>query len=426
MDSKKNQAQLLQIVESLVKDYEYRVLQIRNGIHGIWLVNTQQKDYPILYLTLQNFESLKKQIVIFKKAHKIINRLTHSNGNPIILTFSQSQAVWQIDPYIMYNLNVDSLEKRQFYHTFSKLNDKMNQLEYNETSIKKLEEKLKKICNVSNLKIGGNKNKESIFQKVKNLWDDSMHYNRFIVIFCVNIWILCMMMAIFLNDVISSFLFFGAFYKMNIIAANEYWRIFTSGFLHYDIISLITHMIVFLYIANHAVKIYKQNDYFFILIFSLLLGNMVALVASKNTLILGISPAIFGLFGAILVPYLKSKSMLIYCKIPYMLVMLLLLLIQPGTSILSCISALFIGYAVGVIFIDIKSLQYLKKHICVCLIILMSTLFLYIQQIQIINPLWKKIDANYLNAIQTLRLSTYYEKLKDVYLSYYNKEDLGI
>lgn len=76
----------------------------------------------------------------------------------------------------------------------------------------------------------------------------------------------------------------GGFYKMSIVAAHEYWRILSGGFVHNDVV----HFVISLYALYATGKLCEQRLgrgwYMAIFLSSVILGNAAQLIAAPNGL----------------------------------------------------------------------------------------------------------------------------------------------
>jgi rhomboid protease GluP len=91
----------------------------------------------------------------------------------------------------------------------------------------------------------------------------------------------------------------GALYSPLVLQADQWWRLFTAMFLHGSITHLLMNMFS-LYLIGRSVELYLSNkSYLSIYLFSGLLGGLFSLMMHPNTVGVGASGAIFGLFGAL-------------------------------------------------------------------------------------------------------------------------------
>ena len=85
------------------------------------------------------------------------------------------------------------------------------------------------------------------------------------------------------------------------IAHGDYWRLVTSGFVHFGILHIAFNM-YFLWIIGQPLERYLGSIRFSIIYFvSLLAGSFGALLLTPNALSAGASGALFGLMGAMFV-----------------------------------------------------------------------------------------------------------------------------
>ncbi len=87
----------------------------------------------------------------------------------------------------------------------------------------------------------------------------------------------------------------------DIVNHHEYWRIVTSGFLHYSLLHIAFNMF-FLYIMGGMLEpAIGRVNFVAVYVASLLAGSFGALLFEPNALTVGASGACFGVFGALLV-----------------------------------------------------------------------------------------------------------------------------
>ena len=142
---------------------------------------------------------------------------------------------------------------------------------------------------------------------------------------------------------------FGAFYTPYILNLNEWYRLFTSMFLHFGPEHLGTNMLSLLALGPYAEKILGKIPYLLVYLFSGLCGNALTLIAELMThqvsLSAGASGAICGLMGFIVFFSILPRSRRIF---PLKNVGLALLcMIVPGITESSINLYAHIGGAVG-------------------------------------------------------------------------------
>jgi membrane associated rhomboid family serine protease len=83
-----------------------------------------------------------------------------------------------------------------------------------------------------------------------------------------------------------------------LVAEGEWWRLFTSMFLHYGPLHLAMNMLALWWFGAAVERVLGRGRYLLLYLVSGLAGSAGALVASPNALTVGASGAIFGILGA--------------------------------------------------------------------------------------------------------------------------------
>jgi len=102
----------------------------------------------------------------------------------------------------------------------------------------------------------------------------------------------------------------GALYGPLVVLKGEWWRLLSAMFLHGGMTHLLMNM-VSLYIVGQGVERYfSKTAYLFLYLFSGLIGAMVSLLMHPQSVGVGASGAIFGLFGALIGLFVAHKEQL--------------------------------------------------------------------------------------------------------------------
>ncbi|MBI2705498.1 MAG: rhomboid family intramembrane serine protease [Actinobacteria bacterium] len=85
------------------------------------------------------------------------------------------------------------------------------------------------------------------------------------------------------------------------VAAGEWYRIFTSGFLHLNILHVGMNMLVLYMIGTQLERAIGHGKFLGLYVTSLIAGSLAALAFNPHVLTMGASGAIYGLFGVIFI-----------------------------------------------------------------------------------------------------------------------------
>lgn len=131
----------------------------------------------------------------------------------------------------------------------------------------------------------------------------------YVTISLVFINIIIFLLCTFTEEVLYNI---GAFSAAAFIEQREYYRIFTSMFLHWDINHLVSNMIVLYYLGEVVEKYFGAVRYSVIYLAAGICGNLLSMIYEIYTGVqiesVGASGAIFGIIGALLILVLVHKG----------------------------------------------------------------------------------------------------------------------
>jgi rhomboid protease GluP len=129
------------------------------------------------------------------------------------------------------------------------------------------------------------------------------------------------------------------------VLEGQYWQLISSMFVHANITHLGLNMLFLLIFGLRAEELFTTEEYFFVYMLSGIAGNIMTLfLMSSNTISVGASGAIFGMYGAGLIYMRKTFGQSIAGALLYAFLLLML-----STGIGVNIVAHFGGLATGLI-----------------------------------------------------------------------------
>jgi rhomboid protease GluP len=133
-----------------------------------------------------------------------------------------------------------------------------------------------------------------------------------------------------------------------------YWQLFTSMFVHVNIVHLLGNMFFLLIFGLRAEEMFNIQEYLAIYFLSGLAGNLLSLLfgplAPPSA---GASGAIFGVFGACVIYVRRSIGQSIITALMYSF-FLFMINISPGVNVLAHLGGLVVGLLIGY-FLAMKS-----------------------------------------------------------------------
>ena len=140
--------------------------------------------------------------------------------------------------------------------------------------------------------------------------------------------------------------FFLGQYNKFVLEQGYYWQLFTSMFVHANIVHLVSNMIFLLIFGLRAEGLFTKKEYLAIYFGSGLFGNILSLLLwPPDTVSVGASGAIFGIFGACIIYIYQSIIAVVFYSL-----LLLTMSSGYGVNIFAHFGGLVIGLALGYFF----------------------------------------------------------------------------
>ena len=131
-----------------------------------------------------------------------------------------------------------------------------------------------------------------------------------------------------------------------LVYEGAFWQLFTSLFIHANIVHLGGNMIFLLIFGLRAEEMFDTEQYLLIYFLSGLAGNLLTLVYGSDMISVGASGAIFGIFGAVTVYARRSLGQSIVGALLFAF-FLLLINSGPEVNILAHVGGLGAGLVIG-------------------------------------------------------------------------------
>lgn len=172
-----------------------------------------------------------------------------------------------------------------------------------------------------------------------------------LIVINVIIYILLALLSgnIFMLDVAK--IFWIAQYNLFVFHYNAWYELFTSLFVHFDIIHLLSNMFFLYIIGNRLETFVTPKKYLIIYFLGGLVGNILSLLLPLDTISAGASGAIFSIFSyLILIQYYFSNRG--YKSAIYLALMMFLINIGFQTNLLAHFGGMATGLILG--YLDTK------------------------------------------------------------------------
>jgi rhomboid protease GluP len=125
-----------------------------------------------------------------------------------------------------------------------------------------------------------------------------------------------------------------------------YWQLFTSMFVHVNIVHIIGNMFFLLIFGLRAEELFTIHEYLTVYFVPGLAGNLLTLLFGPNMISAGASGAIFGLFGACTIFVRQALGQSITSALIYSF-FLLMISTGPNVNNMAHLGGLVVGLLIG-------------------------------------------------------------------------------
>lgn len=406
-----------QLLHFLVTKHRYQIVTIKQQRQDIWLMNAAAPQYPVIRLSAHSNADTLSNTDYLRNAHRAILDIIHRESKLFIINTNIDSSPIDNDFLTQVKILPNVLSDTSLVEIFPGIDQVVHEVEDNQKEYAKLTRSLEEM-------------QMRQIKKQRRTSDVIKHMPRvtgITAIICIIYWLLTNMASIYLESDLLAGILCGGYYKMNIVALHEYWRLLTSGFMHVDILHLLMNLMALLNVGMVCEKIFKRWQYIVILLASIVVGNMFVFLTEGNLFACGISGGIFGLLGAFIASLFENGSIrhpMIKATVIRLLTLNILISLLPNISLFAHLGGFLCGVFLGIIFVPSKRWIALKKHVTICFTILVAFMAGYATRIHVVDPQDKALDISLLQSVRGLGIDWYADHMQNGYAKYYSEEDL--
>lgn len=395
----------LQLLTFLVKEYDYQIVNIKGlKTTDYWLVNIRS-EYPIICITNDAYTESNILNGTFGQIYRALMSTFTQMPKCLVITTSNESEKFEREQIIQIPIIENQPIDENIIQTFVGIDHVVRKVE----DISKEKKNLKR----------------SLQQKARDNFVNNMKQNskstqitKFIGFACLAIYVLMKLLTSISHDEVTSAIVLGAYYKMNVVSAFEYWRLLTAGFMHIDALHLACNMMALVNLGNIVERQLTKGQYILTLCLSIIVGNLFVLIGDGNIVGVGLSGGLFGLFGLLTVmlfaqgafknPRIRSSfitTMLINACITMM----------PNVSMLAHLGGFITGIVLGIYYSEHQLFKSLKVHVLAAFAMILIACCIQVPYVSRIMPIYGGTDAKIIYTLQELKLDGYADYLMDRY-----------
>lgn len=397
---------MYQIAKELMRKYGYTQQFIQQYSQFVevelWLMNTSDPDYQLIRVTLNRasaFEYDRNRVeTIIKGISKIQKRelrfLDIHISNEVYDPDAEDHDYLNIEDSFADGVNVFG----RFPEIYSVIKDDADP-----------ETELKKFVDVVD-EIRRKKEKERPFFK---------RAYPFVTMFIIIVCLLVYLLSAYLStryEKSAVYVFLGADYMTFTLGLKQFWRLFTSAFIHGGILHLATNMYSLYILGAYLERRQGRSLYIMTMIVSILTSSLTQDILSENTITVGFSGAIYGLLIIFIVDLLRLKVVSFSTFIPLILINVLINTIDT-TAWIAHLGGLVAGFVMY-----FYATQKDKRGPTVMIIVMILSLFIKYATMRSIDPIYAGTDMQVVKILDDIGLKKYaaalWQRLTKVYTIY--------
>lgn len=325
---------IMNLINYFITEENYKPMIIHGLNDEIWLENLDN-NYKIVRIVshhIHNKEQLDFDKFKLDRIVKQVKKKTLSFKVKVLSIYTDIEDEKMLNNDDVLITKEKDINNPKLVSAFPNIVEKTNRKEDG------LEYFIKVTDNINKKNEKRNKVAEKIFSYKKPI------ITYIIIAICILLYII---MEIFGNGSTNNItlLKFGA--NLDVLVKNgEYYRLFTSIFLHIGIMHLLCNMYSLYIIGREVESLFGKVKYIIIFILSGIFGSILSIAFSHNVISAGASGAIFGLLGALLYFGIHYRTYLgealVRSIIPILIINLIIGFLSPGIDMAAHIGG-FVG-----------------------------------------------------------------------------------
>ena len=231
---------------------------------------------------------------------------------------------------------------------------------------------------------------------------------------CIIVYFVEMILTARYSDA-SAYIIMGADYKTFTLGLKQYYRLITNAFLHGSLLHLISNMISLFYAGKYVENLMSRTKYVILLLVSILVASLTQGIMTENSLLLGMSGGIYGIFTYLMISIISSGAASLSNFIPTILVNVYLNFLSR-TAWLAHLG----GAVAGLVMFMIYNRKDKRGPFALLVVMICFMIYRYLS-IKTINPFYQATDMEVANIYYEWGLKDYSVKLIARLLEVYKK-----
>ena len=412
MSMTKNEFFKYELLHYFVTKHQYQVIRVNNNLNDLWLANAHAK-YPIIRISSDQ-SITQETLVLIKNIVDMISELISCKKDLLIVDLAEQASVYQLPNMKYCHVTPTDISNQEVSKEFGNLSLLLKDHENRQEMASELSKEIE---------LAQKANEKRFIKDTKKRLRPKLSY--LFIALSVLFTLFMILIRTKTVEVIPALVANGAYYKANVVAAHEYWRLFSAAFVYPDIFTCALMLWIFYRVAKQCEPLYKKKEIILLSLGSILVGYASVMISDGNVVAFGAGSLIWGLTGAYFVAMISSKAY----RIP--LIMMEMVRIGmfaifswtlPGMSIIGHISGLLFGVLFSCSVVATTVIKPYVKHIRNALVLFVCMLVVACFYARTKISYDPTFDQSVTKTYQTIHLDGYAKYLESCYEKAYGME----
>lgn len=388
-----------QIMDCLVSEYDYKIVNVAGSRRDIWLANEKNMMYPMIRLTPSQSTSAIFEKEYLLKIKKALSSMIQSERPLLIVNTNEGSLAFVEEDVVQMVATSKIISDPSLTNTFPALLNVIHEVENNQDECAQLMRHME------------SEQMQKVKEATKFKWKEAPKLTLAIIFLCVISFIIS---NFILNDdaskIIATLVTSGGYYKAMVIYGHEYWRLFTSIFIHYDMFTLLFYGISLYQLGKIIEHSFSPLKYILIFFLSAIVGNMSVLVFTSNNVSFGMGGGLFGILACFIIYVWDNKlykNPITRMRISQTVMITLLALFFTGSSPVAFVGGFITGLFLSIMLNQNEKYSQVQKHFYLCGAMCLVFLGYGVMSTTVAYPEYKELDKAVIKEYKRLGLENY-------------------
>ena len=369
---------IFQLTDLFISKYEFNQIIVKNiddyNKDETWLSNKDDKNYNLIRISFSSAGSYIYEKNHIEKYIEYMAKATNTKIKFLDIHINKDEYDKTYEDYDYINIDIDYAKGTDLTKVYPEIYKTLHYVENSNDEIVNIAHKLTNIVN----------------KRIKPRIKKTIPYVTYIL------FAICCIVYALQNTLINHYsessvmVFLGSEYKTFTIGLNQYWRLITNAFVHSGFMHFFCNTVSLLSLGTYAERRFGHLRFTIIMFVSILVGSLAQSILTQNSLILGISSGLYGIFICYIIDIFSYKVIDLGSFLPVIIINIGINFMS-NTAFLSHLGGAVAGYLLYKIFNDSK-----RKDLIVLLVVMILCLIIKYVTIKTINPFYYATDLEVL------------------------------